>query len=152
MPQRKNTTNGRFSTGGRRIIDMRVTGMEGLIANIYSTDQACQAAVREAVARYGATTQALALQLVPFRTGLLYSSIRQYPTPSGLGVSVGCEPAVFAARRKPYYAPHIEYGTVHMRAQPFLGPAHRTASRMFRTELSAAIRDAINRNRPSTGP
>lgn len=68
--------------------------------------------------------ESTAKKLAPVDTGRLRSSIRHKIDDDGLGATVGTDVT---------YAPHVEYGTVNQRSQPYLRPAWaRHKSRFFK--------------------
>ena len=75
----------------------------------------------------------LARELVPVDTGELQSSIH---------VEDGALPASRRVVASAAHAPHVEYGTVHMAAQPFMTPAgQRTPGLPFYlAEMKALLR------------
>ena len=72
------------------------------------------------------------------RMGLLANSIAfKYNGLSGRLMAGGPSGVVFSSSE---YAPHLEYGTVHMAPRPFMRPAAKKAQRI----LEAAMRDVVH--------
>jgi len=71
---------------------------------------------------------ALARALAPKRTGALAGSI--VPVPEGVGVVVP-------------YAGYVEFGTVNMDAEPYLGPALERAGPIVGKEVTESVKTAL---------
>lgn len=93
-------------------------------------------AAARGVARAAFLVEDLAKQLCPVDTGALRASIRVTPTAPALRMAVIATQA---------YAAHVEYGTLHSPAQPFLTPAARAIK--VQREITAELRAVIQRSR-----
>ena len=122
-----------------------VRGLTGLAANFRALDADCHAGVRKAVKRFGTDTRELAKQLCPIDRGVLYSSIEDTYSPSGLVVDVGCNPEAFTSIGEEPYDVHVEYGTETSPAQPFLFPAFEAMAPHFQQDVREEIRASVAR-------
>lgn len=86
-------------------------------------------ALREALSDMAEQGRKRAVQAAPKRTGRLARSIRVEKQGSLIVGLTAAAP----------YAVHVEYGTRHMRARPFLTPA----AEWVRTQLPGAIREKV---------
>jgi hypothetical protein len=141
----KNVYSGRqFSTGGREVVRMSVHGIDGVVSNLYGAagdvKERCQAAALRAMRRIAA----LARQRVPVRSGLLRRSITERLSDEGLAFEVYCDPAAFAAAKKPYYPPHVNYGTVRQAANPFLTGSAAEVWPDYNSDIRAAVRAGMS--------
>ncbi|MDF5758613.1 HK97-gp10 family putative phage morphogenesis protein [Spongiactinospora sp. TRM90649] len=91
------------------------------------------AAARTVAKATGNNVVARAQTIVVVRTGNLKSTIGVDMDPDGLG---------FEAGPTAEYAPHVEWGTVHMAPRAFMGPAFDYAM----AEGVAALEEALGRN------
>jgi HK97 gp10 family phage protein len=87
-------------------------GVEEFKAAMERFDSGMQTHVHEQLASWAEDVKTLAKQLVPVRTGFLRSSI--YAKISEWVAEIGAEAT---------YALLVEFGTSHMRAQPYLYPS-----------------------------
>lgn len=124
---------------------VRVSGVTGLIANIYAADREVTRAVQRATKRAADDVEALAKQLAPVDTGRLKRSITKRVSPGGLTFEVFPDPAVFAGDNVQDYSPFVEFGTIHSPAQPFLFPAMEAIAPHYRRDVSDAVRRALRR-------
>lgn len=134
-----------FSTGGREVIRMSTHGMDGVIANLHSLNSGVREACQEITERSMNRLAELARQRVPVREGRLRESITERLSPGKLAFEVFCDPEVFARDGKPYYAPHVNFGTVFQAANPFLTSSAEEVFPEYETEIQQAVRDRITR-------
>ncbi len=93
-------------------------------SNSAAVTRSLNSKVSQAIASATFSTEAGAKIAAPVDTGALRNSITSEIEPMRGSVSVGVE-----------YAAHVEFGTSHQAAQPYLMPAFRRASSKLRTEL-----------------
>lgn len=111
------------------------TGMDEMRRSIEALPAAVQAAARRVARDTSNRTADLARQRVPVRTGLLKSSIVVTEEDRQFRISVG-------RLDGPPIAVFLEYGTEHITARPFFGPALELATRTYERDLSAATEQA----------
>ena len=107
-----------------------------LRSNIPRLRAALPDAAARGVARAAFMVEDLAKQLSPVDTGALRASIRVAPAAPALRMAVLATQA---------YAAHVEYGTLHSPAQPFLTPAAKAVK--VQREIAAELRAAVQRSR-----
>lgn len=90
-----------------------------------------RADVRRAISKGVIKIDAKAKTKCPVDTGRLRSSINPFVDADGLGGGVGTNV---------HYAPHVEYGTIKMDAQPYLRPAAREEQDDIIAEISLALK------------
>ena len=95
---------------------------------------AVDAGLRRIVASRGFDVEARAKQLVPVLTGTLRRSIHTVLSESGLRATIG--PSV-------RYGVHIEYGTRHMAARPYMRPAHALIAPRVVDDVRRLLRGAV---------
>lgn len=115
-------------------ISIQVKGLEQLNRNIKTYSKDAHDKVSDAIQHGALSITADAKRIVPVDTGALRNSI-QYTKISDLEAEVGTNIE---------YAPHVEFGTIKQRAQPYLTPA---------TELNilpiiTAVKKAVNDSKP----
>lgn len=125
--------------------ELSVQGVEGLIANIYAADPLIKDAVRQVNQRAGKTIRERTQATCAYDTGFMSEHVKDVYTPSGLAFEVGWDATDFYEAGKPPYFEFLEFGTVHMAAQPSLIPAYDEYSSTYADELGVAIREAIGR-------
>jgi HK97 gp10 family phage protein len=129
------------------------------------SDGALRSRVYRAMEEAGEQVAVEARIRAPRRTGALASSIKTFGNEKALTVKVYVgyphtvkAPATpeegpkkpkkrakkRAKKRREYYAMAVEYGTKHVRAQPFLFPALEAKARMIAESIDAAIEGALN--------
>lgn len=87
--------------------------------------EALQKVLLAHVQKIAVAVQGYALSVVPQDTGTLGRSIQVSPN-----VGTGAKPEVRVGTDV-FYAPFVEYGTKHMAAQPYLGPALSTVKAKY---------------------
>jgi HK97 gp10 family phage protein len=93
-------------------VNLNVAGSEEFAQAISRFDSAMQRRIEEQLAAWAQGVKMDAERLVPVRTGFLQSSI--FAKCEGWQIQVGAEAE---------YAAAVEFGTLNMRAQPYLTPA-----------------------------
>lgn len=100
-----------------------------LVSNLSAIAAAAPIAAKAALLQTAADIIDIAKQLVPVDTGALKQSLGADPISSS-EVHVGSDMP---------YAPHVEFGTVHSAAQPYLVPAFAQAEETFKKRLEQEI-------------
>lgn len=117
-------------------IRVRVEGLPRLRAALLAlTNEGRRVAQRE-VKRAALAVEGGAKERCPVDTGRLRSSITHQVDADGLSAVVGTNVD---------YAPHVEFGTSRMAAQPFLFPAMESHRPEFLRRLRAALGEAFVR-------
>ena len=115
-------------------MSVRIEGMGRLRMALLRVTGEGEKAVRREVKRSALNVQNGARRRVPVDTGRLRNSITHEIDADGMDATIGSNVE---------YAPHIEFGTVRMRAQPYLFPALEEERAAFvarlRTQLGAAF-------------
>lgn len=91
------------------------------------------ARVAEVVAEAAIDCQSLAKTFVPKDTGTLARSIGAEPE--------NAEQTVWVVGTNVEYAPYVEFGTVHMAAQPYMTPASEQVRPRFISRLENVVKD-----------
>ena len=112
---------------------IHVDGVDAAIARLSRYEVVARAGVAEAQAKAANDTTTLAKRLCPVDTGRLRSSIRPRLDAAKLDAEVYTDV---------YYAEYVEFGTVHMQAEPFLRPAWETIRPFYIRDVVAALREA----------
>lgn len=117
-------------------VNVSITGLQQVMDtfNLFQTEAAGAAA--EAVLANLQAILADAQELCPVNTGNLRDSlaIDFQPTSSGASGSV---------YTNVYYAEYVEFGTVHMAAEPFLTPAFEANSPMLMDDFEELIQELV---------
>lgn len=92
---------------------------------VLTNPEALQKVLLQHVTKVAVAVQGYALSIVPQDTGTLGRSIQVTPN-----LGTGPKPEV-RVTTDVFYAPFVEYGTKHMAAQPYLGPALSTVKAKY---------------------
>ena len=111
-----------------------ITGLNDLRGKLRAIEQGVGRAARREVKRAALNVQRKARQAVPVDTGRLRNSIAIEEVEGGLDAKVGSNVE---------YAPHVEFGTVRMRARAYLFPAMESERAPFRKRLNDAVDAAL---------
>lgn len=125
--------------------EVSVSGIDGIVANLYSGKILVRSAVVTTNAKYGRAIRELAKSLCPVDTARMRSSIVDEYSPQGLTFVVKFDKSVFDNDGVSYYPVFVEFGTKKSGAQPSLGPAYENLSPVWKEELGRNIRDALRR-------
>lgn len=117
-------------------IGVNVDGAEGLRQALTKFSLSMQRHVQEQLAKWADDIKAEATRLAPVRTGYLKSTV--YARLQDWAAEVGAEAE---------YAAHIEFGTAHARAQPFLQPAVQA----LLPKLEQALANALDAAKAEAG-
>jgi HK97 gp10 family phage protein len=101
--------------------------------NVREVESAINQAIAQALEEIGLTAEGYAKKECPVDTGRLRSSITHLVQTSEDAVYIGTNVE---------YAPYVELGTAHMKAQPFLVPAASEHSGTYRTILKSHLGSA----------
>ena len=112
---------------------VRIEGVDEAIARLHAYEVRTRAGVAEAQAKAAVDTTTLAKRLCPVDTGRLRSSIRPRLDAANLDAEVFTDV---------FYAEYVEYGTVHMAAEPFLRPAWNTIQPYYVADVVAVLRES----------
>lgn len=126
---------------------LQVEGLEGLVANLYASNQRAGRFIRATNRRSARQIENLARDLAPEDTGRLKRSMTHELSPDELVFTVFPDPAMYAAEGEPYYPPYVEFGTWKSPAQPFLFPAFEAIRPHYRRDISAAVKRALRGGR-----
>lgn len=107
-------------------VSYRLAGAAAVSARVQAKIDAIKNDVNAAIQGAGIDAQALAKQACPVDTGRLRASILYHPGNMACTVDTNVN-----------YSRFVEFGTVHMAAQPYLYPAWQRASRQLLDELKA---------------
>lgn len=125
---------------------LRVEGVSGMIANIYSAQEWLQRRIRWRTVNTAQRIKNRAKGLAPVDRGYLRSSITYRVSDDELVFEVYCDPEVFAqiptGAEEPYDV-FVEFGTSTTRAQPFLYPAWEAEIGGYVDGIGRDIRKAI---------
>jgi len=118
------------------VADVKVTidGLPELEALLKQTGHRLTEAVSNAVAETALVCETNAKRKTPVDTGRLRSSIGVKNAADGLAADVGTNVE---------YAPHVEYGTSRMQAQPFMTTAREQAARDLPSNVEKHARKVI---------
>lgn len=131
---------------GRLRMTMSTRNLSGLAARFRAFDADYQKQVRKVNVAGAVTTYDLARKIMPYQTGFMHDHLRITLTDGGLGYEVGWREEEFTAEELEFYPPLVEWGTIHMDAQPSLFPANEAVRPLVRRELRAALDASIARN------
>ena len=92
---------------------MALRGKKKVLKNLATARILAEAAADHASAEAAAKLARRAKEIVPVDNGVLKSSIVDGKRKTG----------VYEVSTNVEYAPHVEFGTLHMRAQPYMQPA-----------------------------
>lgn len=124
-------------------VRLEVKGIEGLVANLYASNERVGRHIRAVNRRAARQIEQLAKDFAPVDTGRLKGSITHELSPDDLVFRVYPDPAVFAEDGEPYYAPYVEFGTAISPAQPYLHPAYEALRPHYVGDIRKAVRQAI---------
>jgi HK97 gp10 family phage protein len=141
----------RGSTSRGLRLELSQKNVAGVIARIYSSDRACQNAVREATQDAGEFCRELTALYAPKDTGRMARLVRTTYDPEGFSFETGWSAVDFADEGEPFYPPFQEFGTRFMPAQPSLYPAYKETQPYYIEQIRAAIREAVSRQRAGFG-
>lgn len=119
------------------MIRFEITGVEAIAAGVRAKEQAYEAGGKAVIERYADFTVNLTRQLAPVDEGFLRDNVKRKLIREDMGFLAGWFSEDFIAAGKPFYALHVEFGTVHMPAQPSLFPAWDSLSPTFLKDLEA---------------
>lgn len=108
----------------------KTSGVEVVEDNRKTVESGIQSAVLRALEEIGLLAEGYAKKLCPVDTGRLRNSITHAVSSSENAVYVGTNVE---------YAPHVELGTRHMDAQPFLRPAAQDHGSEYRKVIHDAL-------------
>lgn len=108
----------------------KTSGVEVVEDNRKTVESGIQSAVLRALEEIGLLAEGYAKKLCPVDTGRLRNSITHAVSSSENAVYVGSNVE---------YAPHVELGTRHQDAQPFLRPAAQDHASQYRRVISDAL-------------
>jgi len=131
------------------VISFQIEGVDRIVRELRARDAALQAGGRRLISEYGAFTHDLTHQLSPYDALELFDdfhmreNIRIETSDDGLSFEVGWREEDFAAEGfAPYYL-FQEFGTLHMAAQPSLGPAWNDLEPHFEQDASDLLRNTV---------
>lgn len=124
-------------------IELRVTNLSAVIANIYRFDRDAQRGMRNAAIRAGEFCKHTARQFVDVDTGRTYNAIETDYGDAGLSFETYVDPEPFARDGVEFYPWWLEMGTRFRPATPFLFPAFRLTEPILKAEVAREIRAAL---------
>ena len=116
---------------------VEVRGLSTLFAQLDNLDPRTQAGLSNGVQRAGLLVEGAAKSNAPVDTGALRDSINA--SGSSSFITAAAESTVGTNIE---YAPHVEFGTTRMAAQPYLRPALRNNRRKIAQLIADEIRSA----------
>lgn len=90
---------------------------------------------------FGSTAVENIALISPVDTGYMRSSIKQTSSRKGMRATVIVN-GKLSTRTGAFYAVYVEYGTRHMRAQPFFWPGVEIAVRAFKADMRNVFKGA----------
>lgn len=82
----------------------------------------------------------IARQLVPYDTGATHDSIVALPAKPGMLTRSGEHQWAVEVVAQTFYAPFLEYGTIHMHPRPFMLPAHDLMAKVLVASVKAILK------------
>lgn len=124
-------------------------GLNGLAANFYAKNKNAAKYVKDVVGRNAALIQTRTIDLCPKDTFYMSEHVRADFSKDGYNVVIGWDAKDFLGtldekgHARAFYPPYVEFGTRHMMAQPSLSIAYQEQIPIYRQELNAALRRAM---------
>jgi len=115
-------------------VELKITNYDQVMADLGNLGKMLRVAILKALKKSGALVKSEAIPLVRARSG---------KTRDSLGLKVDKKELAMYVRSRWFVGRFLEYGTVNMRARPFLRPALESnmdkIRQLFDTEINAAI-------------
>lgn len=132
-------------------LNASVGSIDGIIANLFASDERMQAAVRRVVKRNGKRLKALTEKYCPYDNAKpasefhMQDNVRLQMSDDDLVARVGFLRKDFTkAGYAPYYK-FVWFGTVNQTANPFPDRAQNETYPQFKAELGAEVKAAVRR-------
>lgn len=113
-------------------VDLEMKGIEKAIKNIKGYEFRKVKSIRKSVAETAIKIETQATAAAPVDTGNLKNSINTQYYQNGLTAEIGTPVE---------YGPYVEFGTRHMKAQPYLLPAYDRNVKSFKDEIKKIINE-----------
>lgn len=119
--------------------DMKLEGMENLLAEIEKLGQAGSKIENRALKEAGDVVKESIVKEVPVRTGRLKESI----TVSNVKTKDGVKRVEVGPDKDGYYGKFVEFGTVKMKANPFMSRGYETSKEEAISTIEKNLKEGL---------
>ena len=119
--------------------DMKVDGMENLLAEIEKLGQAGSRIENKALREAGDVVKDAIVKEVPVKTGKLKQSI----TVSRVKTKDRVKQVEVGPDKDGYYGKFVEFGTVKMKANPFMGRGYETSKEEAMSTIEKNLKEGL---------
>jgi HK97 gp10 family phage protein len=130
----------------RLTMELSETDLAGLAARFHAADARITKEVQAAAKTWGEYCKQLTKEFCPVDTEWMRDHVRTEYLNNGLTFETGWSYDDFVGHGNSAFYPYYqEFGTVNHAAQPSLGPASEIVMPLYRADVSAALRRAVER-------
>jgi HK97 gp10 family phage protein len=121
------------------VADMKIDGMENLLAEIEKLGKAGSKIENRALKEAGDVVKEFIVKEVPVRTGKLKQSI----TVSNVKTKDGVKRVEVGPDKDGYYGKFVEFGTVKMKANPFMSRGYETSKEEAMSIIEKNLKEGL---------